>query len=176
MSLLKKRFRLPTSKSAKASSSDGLSKEEKALRHRCRMLRPLTFSATVAAIFGFVGYTAKFKNRRTSDSSSLKSPNAVFEIDSGVQLSFEFDGLEGDSNVISLGPHTATLTLAKSCASPGLWLRMEGDALAVIVMYEKNQSIWEGAFTIPVAGDFSFISFGTAATAMDGHCNKEKVC
>ena len=158
MSLLKKRFRLPTSRAAKASSSDGLSKEEKALRYRCRTVRlVLAFSATVAAIFGFVGNTANFKNLQIL--SSLKSPNLVFEIDSGVHLSLEFDGLEGDSKVISLGPHRATLTLAKSCACPGLWLRMEGDALAVIVMYEKNQYIWEGAFTIPVAGDFSFISY-----------------
>ena len=159
MSLLKKRSRVPTSRAAKASGNDGLPKEEKALRQRCRTLRLLALSGTVATFFGCVVYTAKFNHLRTSDSSSLKLPNAVFEIDWGVQLSFEFDGFESDSKVISLGPHKATMKLTISCPSPGLWLRMEGDALAAVVMEEKTRDFWEGPFTMPVAGDFSVVAY-----------------
>jgi hypothetical protein len=89
----------------------------------------------------------------------LTSKDAAFEIDSGVRLTLEFDGVEGYSNAISVGPHKATMTLEKSCRSPGFWLRMEGDALAGVVMYEKEQGFWEGSFTIPVPGIFSFVGY-----------------
>lgn len=91
-------------------------------------------------------------------STALRISGSVFEIDTGVRVIVDFDAIEAESTTVTLGPHKATLLLPRPCANPGMWLRLEGDALVAVVLTEGATS-WEGSFTLPISGSYSLTAY-----------------
>jgi hypothetical protein len=61
----------------------------------------------------------------------------------------------GDTSVINLGPHKASLIVEKSCKDPAFWVRLQGDALVGIKLQEEpNKQVWSGTFFVPMAGNY----------------------
>jgi len=165
MTLLTKRNRLSGIEPATTTigGGEGDYEDEKVSRHPRRSFRlVLVFVSIVVTIWGWTPTDNKQipDHLRTSDSS------LIFQIDSGVELSFQLDGFQSDdSNVVSSGKqHKAILTLTKSCPSPRLWLRIEGDVLAAIILYETKGNVWEGTFAIPIPGVFSLVAYWYGCT------------
>lgn len=95
----------------------------------------------------------------TMGSSVIKITGKLFEIDTGIKIALDFDGIEeGDPSYVHTGPHKASLLLEKSCPKPGLWVRLEGDALIPVVLHE-GAPVWTGSFTIPVQGNFDVVAY-----------------
>ena len=69
-------------------------------------------------------------------------------------------GHQGDTTVINLGPHKASLFVEKSCKDPAFWVRLQGDALVGIKLQEEsNKQVWSGTFFIPMAGNYKLEAY-----------------
>lgn len=152
MPLMKRRARATIDGQPIGGNEDGAKKSRDP-----RRALPGIFIA-VAAMTAVVVFGRQVGDTST-DSTSLKVPGTAFEIESGVNVVVKFDEGGADATTVSLGPHRATLILQKYCEMPGLWIRVEGDALAPVVLHEGTTTTWDGSFTLPVEGNFSLVAY-----------------
>jgi hypothetical protein len=117
----------------------------------------LTQSLVVLGMVCAVGYLS-------SDTSLSSSPQThqnqnasnQFPIDTHATLLLD---LPQQDNLVSLGPHTATLRAKKTdCPNLGFWLRLEGDALQTVLLVESGDS-WKGTFEFPIAGKYELVAY-----------------
>lgn len=115
-----------------------------------RYLFKLYIKATF--ILGFA-YGTFFQFKTHFKELSKTTGGAVFRITSS-KLVVDFAYKDLANSILSLGPHKITVFVEESCKNPGLWIRLEGDALVSVMLYEDD-GIWSGSFSLPIEGKYS---------------------
>jgi hypothetical protein len=113
----------------------------------------------VLVVIGLRLFSSEYWTLSSSSTTISMPADALgFEIDKHVQLKVAF--ASDNSNSILLAGHKAALEIdPKKCSDPRIWLRLEGDALASIVMKEMpGTSRWWGEFSIPIPGNFDLVA------------------
>jgi hypothetical protein len=109
------------------------------------LVAPLTILTVIVAMCRL------FLNPHMPPNFPTMPENAV-RIDENVGLSLKFSKARGGKNV-TLGPHEASLVIAKRCKEPRFVLRLVGDeALYSIPIVQKDKYRWECSFQIPFPG------------------------
>lgn len=110
-------------------------------------------------IFGSSVKTEVLATLARNEFKFLTGKSAIFEVETGIKVAIDFDIAKDDPSSISLGTHQVSMNHEKTCSSPGLWLRIEGDALMTIVLYEQSEGLWQGSFEMPVAGKYALVAY-----------------
>ena len=98
---------------------------------------------------------------------SMPADALTFELDQKIKVRVAFTS---ENNSILLGSHQVALEVDPKCSDPRVWLRLEGDALAPIILTQESKTFWFGEFNVPKPGQFELVahSFGC-----DGLSKKE---
>lgn len=138
-------------------------------------MRRMSSSYLMMTVCGLlmIGSSFLLTRSRSSLSSMLTlqygEKSKTYEISSQAKLILDFDKNYGadDDNVVTLGPHKATLLVEKPCKDPGLWLRLEGSALVTVVLEESRKGVWVGSFSMPLEGKYSLFGHWTGCFGTD---------
>lgn len=144
--------RAPRRNESPVSAKDDGDKEKVHDNRRLVRMFLAVLSLVLAIVFLFPQSTS---NDNAMPGSKARS---WYEIDSGIKVEMEWDWVETTLNHVSMGSHRVSLVLENSCPTPGLWIRLEGDALVSIVLNE-GKSMWTGSFSIPLAGRYDVVVY-----------------
>lgn len=125
--------------------NDGKNRDKKSRAHA--MVAPLTILLVVIALFRIL-----FNPRIPPNYPAM--PEDAVRLEEHVGLSLQFRKARDGKNV-TLGPHEATLVIAKPCKEPRFVMRLVGDeALYSLPIMQTDKYRWKGTFQIPFPGHY----------------------